>query len=309
MLAKTCLTCLTTALLSLGAAQTPASSSALLAQLPGSREGYVEHAGIKIHYVRAGRGPLVVLIHGHPDFWYGWKNQIPALARSHTVVAIDQRGINLSSQPQGSANYTTELLEQDLLAVLDAFGAPKASLVGHDTGANLAWSFAAHHPERVNKLVVLSLPHPTAYRQAIAQDPEQRQASATALALAQPGSERAIGPTQLLAAVKPDPADRAAYQEAFARTRPDAFVAFFQANASARAATGGVAQAPLPPVPVPTLVIHGLADPFVLPASFATTHQYVQAPSALVMLPGAGHFVQRDAAAQVTALIRDWLAN
>ncbi|MFB9990792.1 alpha/beta hydrolase [Deinococcus oregonensis] len=298
-----------TALLTLGfaSAQNIPASSALLASFPGAREGFIERDGVRTHYVTVGRGPLVILIHGHPDFWYGWKNQIPVLARTHTVVAIDQRGINLSDQPQGVPNYTINAVEQDLLALLDTFKVSKASLVGHDTGANLAWNFAAHHPERVDKLVVLSLPHPTAYVQAIMQDPRQRQASALSLALAQPGAEQALQPAQILAIANPVQADRAAYQEAFARTRPDAFVAFFQANSSARAATGGTPLPALEPVTVPTLVIHGLNDPFVLPASFATTYQFVKAPSALVMIPGAGHFVQRDAAATVNVLIDDWL--
>lgn len=189
------------------------------------------------------------------------------------------------------ANYTTGEMEQDLLALPGCFGADKATPIGHDTGANLAWTFAVHHPERVDKLVVLSLPHPTAYVQAITQDPQQRQSSSTSLALA-----------------NPVPADRAAYQETFARTRPDALVAFFQANSSARAAAG-TPLLPLVPVTVPTLVIHGLNDPFVLPASFATTCQYVQGTSALVMIPGAGHFVQRDAVETVNTLIGNWLRN
>lgn len=299
------------ATLVLGASALPLGASAqsapdpLVASLPGAREGYARNGDVRIHYVALGEGPLVVLIHGHPDFWYGWKAQLLALSKTHRVVAIDQRGINLSDQPVGAANYATDLQERDLLAVLEAFGAQAASFVGHDTGANLAWNFAAHYPDRVEKLVALSLPNPDAYRRAIAEDPEQARASALSRSLAQPGAEKALAPAQVLAIAAPAPGDRAAYEAAFARTRPDAFVGFFQANSSTRPGAEGAA--PLL-VRAPTLVIHGLADPYVLPASFQTTWRFVQAPSALVMIPGAGHFVQRDVAARVNDLLLDWLA-
>ena len=97
-------------------------------------DGFADSGGVKIHYVTKGTGPLVVLVHGIPDFWYGWRNQIPALAKHFQVVAIDLRGYNLSDQPKGVDNYTMDKLVGDVDAVVKHFEQKKATLVGHDCG-------------------------------------------------------------------------------------------------------------------------------------------------------------------------------
>src|SRR5262245_31529788 len=97
-------------------------------------EGFADSGGVKIHYVTRGAGPLVVLIHGIPGFWYDWRHQIPALARHFQVVAIDQRGFNLSDQPAEVEDYNLDKLVGDVEAVVRHFGQSRVTLVGHDSG-------------------------------------------------------------------------------------------------------------------------------------------------------------------------------
>ena len=119
-------------------------------------DGFVDSQGVRIHYVTLGKGSLIILIHGFPDFWYSWRDQMPALAKHFQVVAIDQRGYNKSDQP----SYTVDKLVQDVEAVLKHVKQDKAVIVGHDWGGLVAWTFAMTHPEKTDGLIVLNLPHP-----------------------------------------------------------------------------------------------------------------------------------------------------
>jgi pimeloyl-ACP methyl ester carboxylesterase len=122
---------------------------------------------VKLHAVAAGpkNGPVVVLLHGFPEFWYGWHRQMdPLAAAGFRVVVPDQRGYNLSSKPAGVAAYALTELVSDVMAIADALGQPKIFLAGHDWGAAVAWSAALLHPQRVAKLVVVNVPHPSVMR-------------------------------------------------------------------------------------------------------------------------------------------------
>ena len=129
---------------------------------PRLRHGLLEvEEGVHLHYVELGEGPLVVLLHGFPEFWYAWRNQIAVLAAAgYRVVAPDQRGYNLSSKPEAVAAYGVARLVEDLATLIRDRGETKAFVVGHDWGAGVAWSFAMEHPEMVARLVVLNGPHP-----------------------------------------------------------------------------------------------------------------------------------------------------
>ncbi|WP_458188757.1 alpha/beta fold hydrolase [Haladaptatus sp. NG-WS-4] len=121
--------------------------------------------GVRLHYVEAGSGPLVVLLHGFPEFWYSWREQIPALAEAgFHVVAPDLRGYNASEKPREVEQYGLDQLVGDVLGLLDYFDAETAHVVGHDWGGAIAWETAIRHPERVDRLVVLNAPHPEAFR-------------------------------------------------------------------------------------------------------------------------------------------------
>ncbi len=127
----------------------------------GLREGYAEIGDVELHYVEAGDGPLVVLLHGFPEFWYGWRQQIAPLVKAgFRVVAPDLRGYNLSSKPDGYAAYTADKLAGDIRGLIRELGAESAMVVGHDWGGTVAWTLAANHPEVVDRLVILNAAHP-----------------------------------------------------------------------------------------------------------------------------------------------------
>lgn len=124
--------------------------------------------GIVLHYVEAGEGPLVLLLHGFPESWYTWRHQISALAyEGFRVIAPDLRGYGDSSKPTELGDYTLERLSADIANLIEALGEQRAVVVGHDWGGLVAWELAMHHPERVQKLAVLNAPHPTVFARSI----------------------------------------------------------------------------------------------------------------------------------------------
>jgi pimeloyl-ACP methyl ester carboxylesterase len=125
---------------------------------------YADLGDVRLHYVEAGEGPLVLLLHGFPQFWYEWRHQIPALVEAgFRVVAPDMRGYNLSDKPSGVRAYRVELLARDVERLILACGERTASVVGHDWGAIVAWIAAMRHPERVERLAILNVPHPARF--------------------------------------------------------------------------------------------------------------------------------------------------
>jgi pimeloyl-ACP methyl ester carboxylesterase len=125
------------------------------------REGYAELGDVTLHYVEAGTGPLIVLLHGFPEFWFGWRLQIkPLVAAGFRVVAPDTRGYNLSSKPEAFEDYAVDLLAADIRGLIEERGAESALLVGHDWGGSIAWTVAMNHPEVVDRLAILNAAHP-----------------------------------------------------------------------------------------------------------------------------------------------------
>lgn len=132
--------------------------------------------GLRLHVAQSGpaTGPLVLLLHGFPEGWYGWRHQIgPLAAAGLRVWAPDQRGYNLSDKPPHVRDYTIDKLAADVLGLLDAAGAQTAAVVGHDWGAAVAWHLAAHHPERIRRIAVLNVPHPRVLAGALRRNPRQ----------------------------------------------------------------------------------------------------------------------------------------
>src|SRR6266571_7764457 len=137
---------------------------------------FFQNAGLRFHAITAGPkdGPVVVLLHGFPEFWYGWHRQIePLVTAGFRVVVPDQRGYNLSSKPAGVAPYALTELVSDVLAIADQLGQDKIFLAGHDWGAAVAWSAALLHPQRIAKLAVLNVPHPAVMRKFLSTRPRQ----------------------------------------------------------------------------------------------------------------------------------------
>lgn len=128
---------------------------------------------VRLHVVQAGlaTGPLIILLHGFPEFWYGWKHQIEALAEEGFWVWVpDQRGYNISDKPTAVDAYGLDTLASDVVSLIDAAGRQKAVIVGHDWGAAVAWWTAVSYPERVERLVVLNVPHPIVMKRFASRD-------------------------------------------------------------------------------------------------------------------------------------------
>jgi pimeloyl-ACP methyl ester carboxylesterase len=143
---------------------------------PGASERFVHANGIRLHLVEAGpaTGPPVVLLHGFPELWYGWRGQIgPQAAAGFRVIVPDQRGYNTSDKPAGVAAYRVDALAADVVGLLHAAGLERASIVGHDWGGVVAWWLGLAHPERVERLAILNVPHPAVMRRHLLSSPRQ----------------------------------------------------------------------------------------------------------------------------------------
>ena len=279
------------------------------------RSRFVDGAGMRLHVVEAGPedGPLVVLLHGFPEFWYGWRRQIGPLARAGwRVWAPDQRGYNLSAAPPAVAAYDLDRLADDVLALLDAAGAERAAVVGHDWGAVVAWRLALRDPDRVERLAVLNVPHPAAFRDFLVRTPSQMLRSWYVAFFQLPAlPERALrrfgaralrassAPGTLTAPSPPgfSDADLARYRAAWAR--PGAARGMISWYRAAVRRAGRLSPAD-PTVRVPALVLWG-EDDVALDARLAERSVALCADGRLVTFPGVSHWVQHEAADRVNA--------
>lgn len=269
---------------------------------------YADSNGVKIHYAALGDGPLVVMIHGFPDFWYTWRDQMHALADSHyRVAAVDLRGYNLSDKPKGVESYAMPLLVDDIAAVIKAEKVPSAIIVGHDWGGAVAWNVAMRKPELTELLVICNLPHPAGIAREIATNPQQKKNSEYAFNFQKPDAHKSLTAERLAQWVK-DPAAKARYIEAFNKSDFESMLNYYKANypkPDAPTATEVV----FPKVKVPVLMFHGLDDQALLPGALNGTWQWVEKDLTIMTIPGSGHFVQQDAAATVSNTMVDWLAR
>ncbi|WP_071515205.1 alpha/beta hydrolase [Geitlerinema sp. PCC 9228] len=124
------------------------------------QDGTVITNGVRLHYVSQGEGPLILMLHGFPEFWYSWRYQMPEFAKDYRVVALDLRGYNESDKPQDIDAYHIDVLVQDIEGAIRGLGYDRCVLVGHDWGAAIAWHFAYAYPQMLAKLIIMNLPHP-----------------------------------------------------------------------------------------------------------------------------------------------------
>lgn len=279
--------------------------------------GFAENGDVRIHFATVGEGPLVVMIHGFPDFWYSWRHQMEGLEDRFTVVAIDQRGYNQSSQPHGVEQYDMALLVSDVAAVIRHFGQEQATIVGHDWGGAVAWNVAFTRPELVRNLIILDLPHPNGLATAWAAN-EQALAATSYARVFREGSpsdpDIFFGmpmTAQTLAGWVQDPDARMKYVEAFERSDFEAMLNYYKRNYpdlwSDRASTASLAPRDPPALEIPTLIFHGLEDQALHSDALNNTWDWIDSDLTMVTVPGAGHFVQQDAAELVTETMRWWL--
>ncbi len=264
---------------------------------------------VKIHYAVEGKGPLVVLVHGFPDYWATWRPLMAELNRAgYRTAALDLRGYNLSDKPRGVEAYAMPNLVGDVAAVIAAEGQKDAIVIGHDWGAAIAWRVAFTRPELVRRLVIMSVPHPAGMGRELATNKAQQDGSNYARIFQQEGSEKALNAEALAGWVR-DPARRAAQVEALKRSDFAAMMNYYRANYPRAGGAPAIAPPTTEPqrVKVPTLVIHGMKDTALNAAGHSGTWDYVDADTTLLMVPGAGHFVQHDAESLVNRTVRDWL--
>lgn len=266
---------------------------------------FADSDGVKIHYAAMGprEAPLIVMIHGFPDFWYSWRHQMAALAPKYRVAALDLRGYNLSDKPEGVDSYRMELLTRDVLAVIRHTGRQRAIVVGHDWGGAIAWSVAAYAPQAVERLVIVNLPHPRGLARELANNPEQRKNSEYARNFQLPGAHTKLSPEKLAEWAPADVRER--YLEAFRKSSLESMLNYYQRNY------------PRDPYPVPdfpkilcrVLQFHGLKDQALLPGALNGTWEWIEKDWSLVTIPGAGHWAHWEAAGLVSGTIEKWLSQ
>lgn len=279
--------------------------------------GYADNEGVKIHYATVGEGPLVVMIHGFPDFWYSWRHQMEGLKNDFKVVAIDQRGYNKSGQPQGNENYAMPLLVSDVAAVIRHFGADKAIVVGHDWGGSVAWNTAFALPQMVDRLIILNLPHPRGLAREMMNSGEVRANTnyAQVFRNGKPSDPDIFfgGPMtpQTMSGWVRDPAAREHYIEAFGLSDFDAMLAYYKENYPAPPQPGEVSATALTATPpilkMPVLMFHGLQDKALSSDALNNTWDWIDADLTIVTTPQASHFVQQGAPELVTSTMLWWL--
>ena len=264
---------------------------------------YADNNGVKIHYVSLGEGPLAVMIHGFPDFWYTWRDQMQALAKNYRVVAVDLRGYNKSDAPAGVDQYKMELLVSDIVAVIRNEKQEKALIIGHDWGGSISWSLAMFFPQMVEKLIICNLPHPNGIIRELKNNPQQHKNSEYARKIQKLGAQALT--IEFLTHWVTDAAAKEVYVEAFKRSSFEAMANYYKANYPREP----YATREFPKVKCSVLMIHGLKDWALLPGALNDTWLWLEKDLTLVTVPESGHFVQQDASQTVTKTIQMWLSR
>ena len=274
-----------------------------------------EHAvlnGITLHYVEAGSGPLVVLLHGFPEFWYSWRFQIPVLAAAgFRVVAPDLRGYNTSSKPAGRRAYRVEALAQDISDLIAHLGESRALVVGHDWGGVVAYELAARHPERVSRLAILNAPHLKQYRRTLL-NPEQLSKSWYVFFFQLPWLPERLMSRNDFQWLR-DFWSQSTRSDARTAADVEKYVAAFREPGALRSAINYYRSSSLGffaksagPVTCPTLVLYGEDDVALTEAAVRPNPLEIQ-NARFLRIPDAGHFVHQDAPDVVNPLLADFL--
>ncbi len=260
-------------------------------------EKLIKTNGIELHTVMIGEGPPLVLLHGFPDFWYGWKSVISGLKNMFKLIIPDMRGYNLSDKPEGVEKYKIEILVEDIKGLIESLSLGKVFLAGHDWGGVVAWAFAEKYPKLLQKLAILNAPHMKIFQQKLRTDKKQQKASFYIFEFLKPDGEKFLFKDDykwLKFAVfegmknKSNLTDFDKEQYLSAWTRPGAIlggVNYYRANVSFNDWTGKIT--------VPTLVIHGMKDSAVLSSVLDELSDYV-GDLKIVRAENSSHWVMHD---------------
>lgn len=281
------------------------------------RHGFIRANGVRFHYVEAGDGPLLLLLHGFPEFWYSWRHQIPALATRFRVVAPDLRGYNETEKPQGG--YDVRTLVEDVTCLVRALGHDRCRLAGHDWGGVIAWAAAARYPEVIERLSILNAPHPTAMAIALRTSASQRKWSRYIFAFQVPALPELILRARNFAVIDKIMSGKMVHPERLSTADLDAFKAALARPGALRAtlayyraAFRGALRSGFAVhdvrISVPTQVIWGEQD-FALGIELVRNLSRWVDDLELELLPTAGHWVQQDEPEITTELMLDFLGR
>ena len=285
---------------------------------------YANVNNIRLHYVIAGKGKLIMFLHGFPEFWYEWKNQLAEFGRDYQAVAPDMRGYNLSSKPAEVEQYRIKYLVNDVRALAEHLGHKKFILVAHDWGGGVAWPFAMRHPEYLEKLVIINAVHPTIFMRELRDNPVQQRASQYILTYRTPGAEGILSRNDYallagnlladgLAQGYFTERDKKAYIEAW--SQPGALTGGLNYYRAAHLGsfTGerddSLSSGPsLSTVDVPTLVIWGEKDKWLLVGNLEGLERYV--PNLTIRrIPDGSHWVIHEKPTLVNSYIREFVGG
>jgi len=275
---------------------------------------FFQNGNVRLHAVAAGPqdAPVVILLHGFPEFWYGWRKQIESLAAAgFRVIVPDQRGYNLSSKPSGVAAYALTELASDVIAIADQLAQKKIFLVGHDWGAAVAWTAALLHPQRIAKLTVLNVPHPSVMRKFLSAHPRQILRSWYVFFFQLPWLPEAffsafnfgLASRALLRSSRSgtfSPEDLAQYRAAW--SHPGALTAMINWY---RALFRTRIKFPDKTVRVPTRILWGERDAFLLPEMAQESLRYCTSAE-LFTFASATHWLQHEEPARISELLIDF---
>lgn len=276
------------------------------------QEDYIVTNGIRLHYVTQGEGPLMLMLHGFPEFWYSWRQQISEFAKDYKVVAIDLRGYNKSDKPQAQSAYVMSEFIKDVKGVINGLGYDRCVLVGHDWGGMIAWYFAYAHPEMLEQLIVLNIPHPAKFAQGF-RTPQQLLRSAYIFFFQLPVLPELMFQSNDYQAVESAFLGMAVDKNAFTKTDLEAYKdAAAQRGALTamlnyyRNALTTFGQSNWGVLDVPTLMIWGESDTALGKELTYGTEQYVK-DFQLKYIPNCSHWVQQEQPALVNQYMREFL--
>jgi len=286
---------------------------------PNLLHRYADNAGTKIHYVTMGsdKKPLMVFVHGFPDFWYSWRNQIQVFSADYQVVALDLRGYDLSDRPGGIENYKIPVLLDDIRAVINAeSNGRKAILIGHDWGAALSWLFTGQNPGLIERLVVLSIPHPGAILKELLpwnHPIAQTRASAYATRFFARGKGDNLTAEDLAYWVV-DPEAKRRYIDAFAKSSILSMMSYYKANYSFSQFALNLFDPTMKKIygaviKCPVLHVHGIEESHALLSTLDLEKSWMENPDNLTVkiVPGVGHFIQHEVPDDLNQTMSSWL--
>jgi len=294
--------------------------------MPEFKSQYAVVNDIRLHYITVGQGKLIMFIHGFPEFWAEWENQLVEFGKDYQAVAPDMRGYNLTSKPEAVEAYHAKHLINDLRALTEHLGHQKLILVAHDWGGAVAWSAAMRYPQWVEKLIIINSPHPAVFARELLNNPAQQAASQYMLLFRSPRAERVLSENNY-ARLMDMVTQFGSKWDMTAEVREQYIAAWSQPGAL----TGGLnyyRASPLYPptlpediqkiesilnlphemlaVKVPTLVIWGEQDRALLTGNLTGLEEYV-ADLTVERIPDGSHWISHEQPDRVNLLIRDFI--